>query len=133
MHPGAPANAPADDWKPRRLGAAPPDSEVMLLSRAFVEVASACGCPAALFAESGDGTARREAFRQFLHATLQPLGDLIARELSEKLEAPIALNLDRLFAADLAGRARAFQSMVGAGMDPGKAAGLAGLMTGDDA
>ncbi|MCY4511315.1 MAG: hypothetical protein OXG35_30780 [Acidobacteria bacterium] len=43
------------------------------------------------------------------------------------------MNLDRLFAADLAGRARAFQSMVGGGMDPGKAAGLAGLMTGDDA
>ena len=31
-------------------------------------------------------------------------------------------------AADLSGRARAFQSMVGAGMDAAKAAGLAGLM-----
>ncbi|MCY4511316.1 MAG: hypothetical protein OXG35_30785, partial [Acidobacteria bacterium] len=83
MHPGAAANAPQDDWKPRRLGANPPDSEVMLLSRAFVEVVSACGCPAVLFEPTGDGTARREAFRQFLHATLQPLGDLIGRELSE--------------------------------------------------
>lgn len=59
---------------------------------------------------------------------LQPLAGIIRQELAEKLDAPIGLNLDRLFAADLSGRARAFQSLVGGGMDPGKAAGLAGLM-----
>ena len=128
MHAGAAGNAPRGDWDTKRIGANPPEAEVALMGRAFVEVASACGCPAVLFAESGDGTSRREAFRQFLHSTLQPIGELLALELSEKLEAPIRINLDRLFAADLAGRARAFQSMVGAGMDPGKAAGLAGLM-----
>lgn len=40
----------------------------------------------------------------------------------------VSFSFDRLFASDLQGRARAFQSMVGGGMDPGKAAGLAGLM-----
>ena len=118
-------------WRKTRLGADPPAGEVALLGRAFVEVASACGCPAVLFAESGDGTSRREAFRQFLHSTLQPIADVIALELTAKLDADVSLSLDRLFAADLAGRARAFQSMVGAGMDPGKAAGLAGLMEAD--
>ena len=53
---------------------------------------------------------------------------MLARELSEKLEAEISLAFSGRFAADLAGRARAFQSMVGAGMDAAKAAGLAGLM-----
>ena len=33
-----------------------------------------------------------------------------------------------MFASDLSGRARAFQSMVGGGMDVQKAAALAGLM-----
>ena len=89
----AAGNAPQDDWKPRRLGANPPASEVELLGRAFVEVASACGCPAVLFAETGDGTSRREAFRQFLHTTLQPLAELIAEELSIKLGAAVTLNL----------------------------------------
>ena len=42
--------------------------------------------------------------------------------------ADIALDWDELRASDIAGRARAFQSMVGAGMDLAKAAGLAGLM-----
>ena len=128
MHAGAAGNAPQDDWKPRRLGANPAASEVALLGRAFVEVASACGCPAVLFSETGDGTARREAFRQFMHTTLEPVARLISTELTAKMESPIALNLDRLFAADLAGRARAFQSMVGGGMATDKAAGLAGLM-----
>ena len=131
MHAGAAGNAPRGDWDAKRIGADPPAAEVALLGRAFVEVASACGCPAVLFAESGDGTARREAFRQFMHATLEPVARLIALELTTKLEAPIRINLDRLFAADLAGRARAFQSMVGAGMDPAKAAALAGLMESD--
>ena len=127
MNPGAPSSAPKGDWETKRVGANPPAGEVKLLERSFVEVLSACGVPAALF-ETGDGTAKRESFRQFLHATLQPVADLIALELTAKLEADVSINLDRLFAADLAGRARAFQSMVGAGMDPGKAAGLAGLM-----
>ena len=132
MNPGAPSSAPRGDWDVKRIGANPPDSEVRLLERSFIEVLSACGVPAVLY-ERGDGTAKREGFRQFLHATLQPVADLIALELSTKMGRDVSINLDRLFAADLAGRARAFQSMVGAGMDPVKAAGLAGLMEADEA
>ena len=128
MHAGAPGSAPRGDWKTERIGASPPAGEVTLLERSFVEVLAACGVPPALFGAGGDGTGQRESFRRFLHATLQPLAALVSDELSAKMGAPLALNLDRLFAADLAGRARAFQSMTGAGMDPGKAAALAGLM-----
>ena len=66
--------------------------------------------------------------RSFFSLTVEPLADLLAAELSAKLEAEIGLSFKGWFAADLAGRARAFQSMVGAGMDPAKAAGSAGLM-----
>ena len=38
------------------------------------------------------------------------------------------MDFNRFFAADLSGRARAFQSMVGGGMDVVRAAALAGLM-----
>lgn len=87
-----------------------------------------CGVPVEL-AELGQGTAAREAWRRFLHATVDPLGKLIAEELSEKFEFPVSLNFDTLMASDISGRARAFQSMVGGGMDITKAAALSGLMT----
>ena len=52
----------------------------------------------------------------------------MAEELSEKFEFPVSLNFDSLMASDISGRARAFQSMVGGGMDITKAAALSGLM-----
>ena len=131
MHAGAAANAPRGDWQTQRLGANPPAAEVELLNASTVEVLNACGVPPSLFSLRGDGTAQRESFRRLLHSTIQPLARILAAELSEKLESPIGLNFDALFAADLSGRARAFQSMVGGGMDVAKAAGLAGLMESD--
>ena len=127
MHPGAAGNAPAGDWETKRIGANPPLAEVQLLSAASAEVYAACGVPVALFSV-GEGTAQRESFRRLLHSTIQPLARIVAAELSDKLDAEIRINFDSLFAADLSGRARAFQSMVNGGMDPAKAAGLAGLM-----
>ena len=127
MHPGAASNAPSGDWDVKRIGANPPAAEVNLFGVSTVEVLAACGVPASLFVAS-EGTAQRESFRRLLHSTVQPLGRIVSAELSEKLDADVRLNFDQLFAADLSGRARAFQSMVGGGMDVSKAAGLAGLM-----
>ena len=131
MHPGAAGSAPSGDWMPRRVGADPPAAEVELLTAASAEVYAACGVPVALFA-TGEGTAQRESFRRLLHATVQPLARIVSAELSAKMDADVALSFDTLFAADLSGRARAFQSLVKAGMDLSKAAGLAGLMESDD-
>ena len=49
-------------------------------------------------------------------------------ELSAKLDTEVTLSFDALYASDITGRARAFQSMVGGGMDVAKAAALSGLM-----
>ena len=58
---------------------------------------------------------------------------VVASELAVKLDIPgLSFDFSALFASDLSGRARAFQSMVGGGMDVGKAAALAGLMVDDD-
>ena len=84
--------------------------------------------PAGPFIERADGTAQRESFRRYFSLTVEPLAGLLAAELSAKLEADISLGFSARFAADLAGRARAVQSMVKAAMDLAKAASLAGLM-----
>ena len=89
------------------------------------EVFSACGIPLSVVIDA-EGTGQREGFRRLLHSTIMPLGRIVAEELSNKFEADISLGFDALFAADLSGRARAFQSLVGGGMDPGKAASLDG-------
>ena len=119
--------APNRDWRPERLGPDPPASLEAVMGRGFLEVLAACGVPPALFSDA-DGTAQRESYRRFFSLTVEPLAAMLAGELSGKLEAEIKLGFSGRFAADLSGRARAFQSMVGAGMDAAKAAGLAGLM-----
>ena len=126
--------APLSDWKPSRFGANPPAPLATLRSDAALSVLAACGIPPSLVALPADGTGQREAWRRFLHGTIAPLAELVRMELADKLDIPgLAIGFDRLFASDLSGRARAFQSMVNGGMDPAKAAGLAGLMEQDDA
>ena len=116
------------DWQVRRSGPEFTDSEVAMRLQLADAVAGACGVPPILLRGDGDGTGYREAWRQFLHATIQPSADLVAEEMTMKLERDVRINFDRLFASDLSGRARAFQSMVGGGMAVEKAAMLAGLM-----
>ena len=115
-------------WESKRFGASPPASLVDQAQLASNEIYAACGLSGILFSQTGDGAGRREAFRQALHSVIAPLGRIMQAELRYKLAAPgLMLNFDALFASDLSGRARAFQSMVGAGMDIGKAAALSGL------
>ena len=125
---GGAAQGGASEWQPRRIGAAPPPGVVEVARQAFLEVLGACGIPPSLFLSSADGTAQRESFRRFLHATLQPCIKTVEAELSSKLDGEVTLNLDSLFASDLSGRARAFTSLVTGGMEVSKAASLAGLM-----
>ena len=116
------------DWNISRSGPEFTAPEVDMRLQLADGLAGACGVPPALLRGDGDGTGYREAWRQFLHATVQPAADLVAEECSEKLERQVTISFDRLFASDLQGRARAFQSMVGGGMEVSKAAMLSGLM-----
>ena len=90
-------------------------------------VLACCGIPVEL-AESGQRTAACEAWRRLLHGTIQPVGKLIEQELLVKFEMPVSLGFEPIAASDIQGRARAFQSMVGGGMDVIKAAALTGLL-----
>ena len=110
---------PKNDWMPVRIGASPPPEIDPLRTSTAHLVLAACGVPIELVT-TGQGTASREAYRRFLHSTIAPVGLLVAEELSRKLDAEVTLGFDALFASDLQGRARAFQSMVGRRADPGE-------------
>ena len=121
------------DWVPKRLGSDPPTGAVDLSDQATLRVLSACGIPAALVSADSAGTAAREAFRRFLHVTVAPLLNVVAAECREKLNVDeLTFDTTDLHAADVAGRARAFQSLVGGGMELDQAAGLSGLLIDDD-
>ena len=121
------ANAPVMDWKPQRLGADFPQPNVELRKQAGMDVLAALGVPSALM--SGEGAASREAWRHTIVTALVPMAKLVAYELSMKLEREIEIAFPSLATVDIAARARAYASLVGAGMDPAKAEVLAGLAT----
>ena len=114
-------------WHVIRIGPAPPPALIELRKTVNSTLLAACGVPIELL-DRTDGAGRREAWRQFLHSSVGPVARSVSAELAAKLDAPnLELNFDSLFASDLSGRARAFQSLVGGGMDIAGAAALAGL------
>ena len=119
--------APQSDYKPQRIGANWPSTAPQIYSASQQSVLAALGVPVELLT-TADGTGQREAWRRCLHGTIEPLGRIIAAEVSKLAAGPVTFDFDRLAASDIAGRARAFQSMVGEGMmtveEAAKKAGL---------
>ena len=128
---GGAAGGGTVDAQAKRFGPMPPAALIEQLSEARKEVLAACGLSTALW-DASNAQAAREAYRQALVSVIQPLGKLVVTELRDKLEDDtLALDWTELRAADIAGRARAFQSMVNGGMEVERAVALAGLMAGD--
>ena len=119
--------APQQDYKLARMGPDYPPSSVSLFVEARNSVLAACGYPLQL-TEKTDGTSQREAWRRYLHGTVAPLGRLLSAA-ADQCGLPVQLDWDNLFASDITGRARAFQSLVGAGMDISAAAAASGILT----
>ena len=116
--------------KTERFGAEPPASLVDLVDVSSREIYAACGFNSALWGGS-QAASVREAWRLALFGVLSPLGRLVEAELKDKLDDEVSLSWQELRASDLSGRARAFQSMVGGGVDISKAIAVAGLMVED--
>ena len=123
--------APRNDYVPQRIGPAPPPSMVQIHSAIQNAVLAACGVPVELVTVA-DGTGQREAWRRCLHGTVQPLAIILSQELSRVYARDVTLTFDRLFASDIAGRARAFQSFVQGGMPIEQAAAVSGVMADED-
>ena len=95
-------------------------------AQATREILAACGLPPALW-DAKAATAAREARRQALFGVIAPLGRLVEAELQAKLDGGMSLSWAELRASDIQGRARAFQSLTGGGMDAARAAGIVGF------
>ncbi len=113
------SNAPARDWDPRRLGPAPPDAMVTVSKDAFARMLAACGASPALFDDS-DGTAKREALRQWHMGVVAPLARCVEHELTAKLETDVRLRFDS-YALDMVSRAQVVHKLTAAGVDLGVA------------
>ena len=117
-------------WKPNRVGPQPAAATPTARQDVERSLLAAAGIPVELVQPSS-GSDAREGWRRFLHATIAPAAALVSAELRRLgLESEIAF--DALRASDIAGRARAFQSLVGGGMPVDRAAALSGLVVADD-
>ena len=120
------------DWSPQRIGLNPPQTLPPLRQDATVSMLSAAGIPPELFSPNATSASRREAWRQFLHGSVQPLAEVVTVELRNKLHPRASLAFEGLFASDLQGRARAFQSLTAGGMDITAAAAASGILSPED-
>ena len=95
------------DYKPfiQRFGPNPPAIYPELRAQCFEHICLAAGVSKGLIM-----TQSKEAFRQFLHSTINPLAQQIASEMSVKLEDPeLTLNMDKLMASDIFTRAKSYK------------------------
>ena len=125
--------APSADWTAKRIGASPPAALVELRDKSHNQILAACGFPNALI-EAAAGTAGREAYRQWLHTAIRPLGRIVAVELSRVFEVAVSLDFAELRASDdapiaraIGSRASALKTLVDAGVSLTEARRITGL------
>ena len=119
-------SAPQLEWQPKRLGAQIPESHVQLRSDVARDICAALGVPGSLYS-GADGATVREGYRQLLVSTLQPLARIIESEFTGKVGYPTELTFQKLAAADVAAKARAYGILTSAGVDKEEASQVAGL------
>lgn len=130
-HVGDPQHA-GGNWDSKRLGFDTPHSLVALLQSSTFEIHGRLRHQSVGVPSGRRGRAARGVAANPVRHDCAP-GRAVERELRAKLDAPgLSLGWRELRASDLAGRARAFQSMVGGGMAIEEAARLAGLMEPDE-
>lgn len=124
--------SPSHDWVQKIIGFDPSGQSLPVREAAHTAVMSACGIPPSLTSGRADGSSQRAALERFLRLTLQPIGNLIAAELTKKLETSISLEFPAIGSGDIAARARGFKSLIDGGMNLEKALALSGLMMSEE-
>ena len=124
---GGQGQEPSARWSPAVIRPEPSDSFTKLRKDSADDVLSACGIPISLF-DNSEGSSKREAYRQFIFGTLDPLSKLVSAELRAKLSSPeLVISFAGLHGADLATRGRALKQLVDAGVDLTEALAITGL------
>ena len=118
--------APRGDYDQRRFGPEIQAANVELREKtALALFAAAIGSPALY---TSQGAALREAHRHFLTDTCKGLGNLIAAELSEKLEQEIVFTWPEIFRSDISARSRAYNALMqGGALDAERIERIVGL------
>ena len=118
---------PPEAVKLSRLGPEPPESYEGLRTVIEMTVYRACGIPVSLLDSRAAGTASREAYRQFVASTVEPIGRLVEHEIRLKLDSGAGISFDGLRSTDLTARARAFSSLTTGGATPESSARAVGF------
>ena len=124
--PGAAGSNP-HELKLRRIGADVPESMRDICMTIEKSCVSALQVPLELVSRgsSGDGTGQREAFRRWSTLVIS-VGKSIAAQIGRDLDTEdLSFSWDDLTLADVNQRARAYKSLIDAGMSPAQAAGYA--------
>ena len=87
---GAPQRS---EYEPKRFGFAVPESTPPMRADAIHSMLGAAGIPPELWAVGTTATSRREAWRQFLHGSVQPLAEIVMVELRAKLHPKLPCRL----------------------------------------
>ena len=113
------------DFRTVRVGAEFPDSNIALRRDVASDVVSSFGIPSALY-NGSEGSQVREAWRQF-GVSMDAYTEIVAEELSTKLERTITISNRRLASIDIASRARALGIFIQNGMAMAAALEQSGL------
>lgn len=116
--------------RPAQLGYKPEPGHAPLQTQLTAELSGACGVPVSLVDGSGGAAAIREGQRVF-GIRLGQRCNRLAAELTDQLGTPVTLDASAVFRQDIALRSRSYKALVDAGMDPGMAATLTGLVETD--
>ena len=123
------------DYRPARMGPEPTSEQIELRRDAARELVESIGVPAPLFVSGASEGAQRAAWRRYLVATAAPAAEMVAAELSLKLETEVNLDVGVLATPDAevssararGSRANAYAVLRGAGLGDQEARRLAGL------
>ena len=100
---------------------------VALADAVFSRMVAAAGRECEPVHGRGRDRAQREAVRRFHMTTVLPVAGMIARELSERLEAEICFRLDT-YALDIQARATALKKFIESDLSPSDALGASGIL-----
>lgn len=118
-------NTRASEWKRVDLGADLEKADLNpMVDALHGRLLTAAGIPPALFAASGNAGAAREAYRLFVLQTIEPMARQLLPELRKV--GVTKLGTGTMSSQDVAGRARAVGTLVGAGMTLDQALKLVG-------
>ena len=108
-----PNAAPRKDWEQSRFGPMVPSANIQLWEGAMLAVLAALGVPPSLY--TSQGAALRESYRHLFGSTIEPLAQLIAAELSEKLEETVTIRFPERMRSDVSALSRGFKGLVDGG------------------